>query len=372
MTTRLPCNCAGRCRGFSIVELMVAMTVTLVILAGVITIFTGSKRTYNVQEGLSRVQENARFATDMMATDIRLAGLQGCDSKSGNLVPFNNVKDPERPLAEIKIDNAILGFEYGDLPTTDGLVSGDVVAGTDIIQVRYGRDSGCPIVNKGALDTGEIKTIPSCDIQQGDILVVSDCRKADVFRATTVSNNQQGNTKNIAHGSNFNISPKLKHTYDNKATLLKFENKYYFIGTGANGGPALFQRRLINGIMRNQELLEGVEDMEILYGLDRGNDGVPDTYLPADQIQTSQWPRVMTVRVGLMMHTTSTAGNTVGFPDADPAAGQVAGEPQRHLGLDFFLTSNKTAADNSDYTTPNDRRLRRLFTSTIRIRNRLR
>ncbi|MEN8762921.1 MAG: prepilin-type N-terminal cleavage/methylation domain-containing protein, partial [Thiogranum sp.] len=47
--------------GFSMVELMVAMTISLLLMAGVVQIFGSSKASYVMQEGTSRLQENARF-----------------------------------------------------------------------------------------------------------------------------------------------------------------------------------------------------------------------------------------------------------------------------------------------------------------------
>ena len=68
-------------RGFSLVELMVAMLIGLIILAAVVQIFVGSNATYRLDEGLARVQEGARFSMDFLAKDIRMAGYMGCNSK---------------------------------------------------------------------------------------------------------------------------------------------------------------------------------------------------------------------------------------------------------------------------------------------------
>jgi type IV pilus assembly protein PilW len=69
-------------RGFSLIELMVAMTASLILLVGVGQIYLGTSATSRAQEGLSRVQENARFATDALARQIRMAGHTGCARSS--------------------------------------------------------------------------------------------------------------------------------------------------------------------------------------------------------------------------------------------------------------------------------------------------
>ena len=69
-------------RGLTLVELMIAMLLGLFLLGGLLQIFISSKQTNRMQEGLSRLQENGRFAMDFMTRDIRLAGFMGCSNRS--------------------------------------------------------------------------------------------------------------------------------------------------------------------------------------------------------------------------------------------------------------------------------------------------
>ncbi|MDH3560062.1 MAG: prepilin-type N-terminal cleavage/methylation domain-containing protein, partial [Gammaproteobacteria bacterium] len=64
-------------RGFSLVELMVALVITLILLAGVAQIFLSSKKSYAIQNTLGRQQETGRYAFDVLATDLRRAGFWG-------------------------------------------------------------------------------------------------------------------------------------------------------------------------------------------------------------------------------------------------------------------------------------------------------
>jgi len=50
-------------------------------MAGVIQIFLSAKQAYRLQENLSRLQENGRFAMDFITKDVRMAGYAGCSSK---------------------------------------------------------------------------------------------------------------------------------------------------------------------------------------------------------------------------------------------------------------------------------------------------
>ncbi|MCB1919949.1 MAG: prepilin-type N-terminal cleavage/methylation domain-containing protein [Candidatus Competibacteraceae bacterium] len=63
-------------QGFTLVEILAALVISLFLIAGVIQLFVGTKQTYRGHDGLSRIQENGRFALDAMTRDIRMTGYQ--------------------------------------------------------------------------------------------------------------------------------------------------------------------------------------------------------------------------------------------------------------------------------------------------------
>ena len=73
-------------KGFSVIELMVAMVIGLVLMAGALSIFFSSRVTFSTNEHMARLQENGRVALDLVTHDIRSAGYNGCSRG----VPFNN------------------------------------------------------------------------------------------------------------------------------------------------------------------------------------------------------------------------------------------------------------------------------------------
>ena len=76
---RMPARVArSGARGFSLTELMVAMTLSLILLGGVIAVFSSARTTYETTDRLSRIQESGRFALDSMVTDLRATGFIGC------------------------------------------------------------------------------------------------------------------------------------------------------------------------------------------------------------------------------------------------------------------------------------------------------
>ncbi|MBU1189480.1 MAG: PilW family protein [Gammaproteobacteria bacterium] len=60
--------------GFSVIELMVALAITAFLLIGLVQIFSSVRASYDLQEGLGRLQENARFASTFMSQQLREVG----------------------------------------------------------------------------------------------------------------------------------------------------------------------------------------------------------------------------------------------------------------------------------------------------------
>ena len=86
MSHRAPALRASPARpqaGFSLLEVLVAMALGLLLMAGIITLFSGISGTNKVQNGLARLQENGRFALMRMETDLRMAGGQFCSNTTG-------------------------------------------------------------------------------------------------------------------------------------------------------------------------------------------------------------------------------------------------------------------------------------------------
>ena len=79
--------------GVTLIELLVAMAISSILLVGIGSIYSSTKRTYFVQDEFGRLQENARYALDILAKDIRNAGYVGCKSLS-LLTPNSILTDP--------------------------------------------------------------------------------------------------------------------------------------------------------------------------------------------------------------------------------------------------------------------------------------
>lgn len=375
-------------RGITLIELMVAMTISLVIMAVMTQIFVSSRGTYNVEEGLARVQESGRFAMDTLAYDIRMSGASGCVN-----LPDGSVNENVPGAATSYDQSGIQGFRYvgsgGNNMASDWspplpaayFNAGDVKARSDVIIVKYATAAGINLVNATAgsgdntQTTIQISDADAASINPGDAMMTADCVAADIFSVTAL-NSTSGVTSITFTSANGNDNSTLKGNYSASrgGELLRFFAHAYYAGNTArtdqsgNAIPALFRKTL--GVLAGaptpvaEELVEGAEAVKIFYGvLPAGVPKVsnaPDRYVPASTTLAADWSGVASIRVGLVM---STIENVLGAESSSTTTGvmDVAGLPG---------STGENAID--DYDPPNDGRQRRVFSFVVQKRKPLR
>jgi len=291
-------------KGLSLIELMVAMVIGLILIAGVVEIYVNSKQTYRNQDALSRLQENGRYSLDILTTNIRPAGFSGC----GNIAAVEPVviADPPVPTT-FGSASAVTGYEYSGsswdatLPTE----LGTVVTNTDVITVARSGDCGAKLAGNLSPSNANIQVDSnnSCGFAQGDVLMISDCEAADVFR---VVNNPTsgGSIQTVTHSSGGNNANRLSKIYQTDAEVLIFSSETYFIRNGVSGIPALWvlDNTTATGTNNPLELVEGVDSLQVDYGIDEGVDSVPDRYVGAGTAKAN-WDKVVAVRLTLLLRT---------------------------------------------------------------------
>jgi type IV pilus assembly protein PilW len=365
----------------SLVELLVALLLSGTLMAGVVGVFLGMFQADRSQEGVSLVQEGGRFAVNFLAQDLRMAGYLGCSSTL-NPDDINNTLNgpapsfqPERSIQGWEangtdpgdINNsanneAVVDTAGGGWSTSGGNVldSTKVLPGTDIFKL-WGADTSV----EGSVNsvTPAAATVVNMNVEAGisagDILLLSDCEKADWVQACTTQQIGTPATLNLyLSGNSGSCSPgniaNAPVLVGAGARVMKLAGTMYYIGKRGDvstNPPALFRRRLgTSGIAGTpEELVEGVEDMQVLYGENTNNDSsnAADRLVPADQV--SDWDNVVSVRITLLMQTLE--NNLVPAP--------------------VSYTFNGVVYDGGtgNGALPPDGRLRRVFTTTINLRN---
>jgi type IV pilus assembly protein PilW len=304
-------------RGFSLIELMIALTLGLVITGVVVQVFSSSRSTYDLEEGLAEIQEQGRFAMEFLASDIRQSGNFGCAklktqsinniAKSAN-GPASLLNDPFNPASTAPV--GLIAYEYagaGGTALTDwnprlpangffnalGVVQ--LIPFSDIMVIQYARPINVQLFNPGAPTNADIQVVNTPEtagaFKANDIIFISDCNKGDIFRATGVSTPGGGAPITISHGVAGNTQPLLENKYDNRAEVMKMATRAYFIGVSpaVSPEPSLYRMALDSSAFSPQPLVEGIEQLKLLIGLEivgsvnPATDGLAETYMPPSE-----------------------------------------------------------------------------------------
>ncbi len=347
--------------GLTLVELMIAMLLGIIMIGGTIQIFIGSKASYNTGKEMGIIQENARYALDLLAKKVRVTGYMGCVGQAISGMSTQDIVKPAfKPTGDDYFDKPVLGYDgqsdSGDdrsdwlpnLPNYFG--SGQVIAGSDVITIQQALPFSSAQIGHLHVTSSSLKidTNPADNpIIPGDTLLLSDCENTHIFMVSDVTNS--ASTVTITYDNTLNSST-LSTTYGVNTQLMRVTMNSYYIGTNADNHRALFRATLASkGSMTTQELVEGVETMQIAYGEDLDDDGLPNRYVAADDISDND--DIVTVRIGLLLYTTK----------------EIASENESRT---FNVAGTDVGSTSTIPTHQADKALRQLYSTTIKLRNR--
>lgn len=353
-----PCQTA---RGFTVVEILVAMVISLLLLAGILTLFSNSRATYESNDRLARIQENGRLALDVIARDVRGAGNLGCAKPDGKSLTnvLNNSTDLlwnfAVPVQGFNASGtgwapALVSPVTTDRADTDGGgpdVDGPT-PGNDVLVVRGPRrDTSPQVVNTDMTGTADIVVNKTAGgLRNNDIAVIASCTQASVFQVVTYDQATGTITHNIPTGG-LNSSEDISGQYDaNSSQVFPVETVVYFVDASTAApapgvtGTSLWRRA---GNNSPEEVVEGVDSFQVEFGVDTDGNSLADVYRNASAV--TDWNEVVSVRVGLLMRSLTEYGS-----DRDNVA--------------------RTLLDQS-IAAFNDRYQRLVFTTTMTLRNKV-
>lgn len=120
-------------RGFSLIELLIATTLSLILSIGLFTIYLSNKRNYQFNEALARIQENGRTAVQRLQYDVRMANK--ITATPDNTTLFIQEADPNSASVTTVEKNKITVDGYTDFKVEDILQINNCAA-SEIIQVK--------------------------------------------------------------------------------------------------------------------------------------------------------------------------------------------------------------------------------------------
>lgn len=343
--------------GLTLVELLISVALGLLLLLGVAALFTQNKQSYRQNEDLARLQEDARFAIEELSRDLSMAGF------------FAETVDPaavfvgHNAAVEAAYENAVganvncgpagLGrnwfydFQAGLLETSvltaDNVANGaaaaaafvcidggEFQAGTDIIGIK--RSGG---VASGLVDLAAAINNPAPD---GAMYFRENGTRAVLFMAPSYPSAAAGADPG-------RIVPDPYEEWEYSPRVYYVRN---FGTTAGDGVPTLCRFRLVNDgtggtppRLAEECIAQGVEDLQLEFGLDTDEDGSANVYVAAPT--AVDLARLVSIRVYLLMRTVQ---QDVGYRDDRT-----------------YTFSNRPAY------VPGDRFHRRLYTTTVMVRN---
>ena len=329
--------------GMTLVELMVGLVLALIVVWIAGSLYVTNKQVTRVNDSLSRLQENGRFAMHVLEDDLRMAGFRGI---CGNSVTPINVLNSTAYAYQFNV--GVAGFHGTGAswaPTLDASVAGLSPAplpDRDVVTVR--RFDAAPVALTAAMatPTDNLQVAPGISLAAGDLLLVADCTAAAIFQVTSYGGGVIGHSTGA--GVPGNSSTNLGRAFGPDASVYRLVTRTYYIAPSARkaGSNSLWANSTpsYQGVVQPEELAEGVEQLLLLYGEDTDGDRAANRYVTAENVTT--WANVVSVRLQTLLATTATN----------------------------MTTSPQPYTFNGSTSTPTDRRLRTPVASVITLRNR--
>lgn len=343
--------------GFTLIEILVALAIGALLLSGIVQVFTSLKQTDRVAMALSRVQEAGRTAMDTLAYDLRMTGYKGCSdptiTENVNIIALNAptndfISDSLRGF-DVTATNWSSGTELSDI---DGTAAGDARLNSDVVSIMRASELSSEL-NEHDNNNSNVKVLGNpLELSKDDIAILSDCDSMDIFAITNVTGS---GITTFAHGvGTTNASNKLSKAYtDDNARLLAFVSNTYFVSDTGRKNVAgdtihALYKRDVNGVV--SEVVEGVENLQITYGEEFINGNRRFVAAGTAGLNMAQ---VTSIKFSVLV-----SSNDRVLESNDSTVYQMAG------------TNIGPASGSTSIKYENDRRLRKVFSMTVNLRNR--
>ncbi|WP_445010838.1 PilW family protein [Vreelandella stevensii] len=333
--------------GFTLVELLVAMVIGLLVMAGATQLFISSQQSFRFQTALADMQDTGRFALDTLSRELRQADYSGGCALPQTTVHVRNIADTSSAPLPLQA--------WGDVSSADFSASlNSPLANQDVLAFRGGLIARTGFADESleidSIDSDQQLTL-SRDVGavfNQRLVLLQGLLNCDIFYNT--SSNAGVLQKASTAGWQSNVAPNtspwgaasgLGYQPEQTISLSALGSAIYYLGLDQsnNGIPALMRLDLSQTTPRNEIVASHVVAMRTAFLVD-------DDYLAVDDIDDAQWPAVRAVRITLI----------------------VQSDRPNLRNADTTLAVGNFRGDNA--FTGGDGRLYQAFTTTIALRNR--
>jgi prepilin-type N-terminal cleavage/methylation domain-containing protein len=287
-------------QGMTLIEMMIAMVISLVLIAGVGTVYLSSRKNNTARDQLSMMNENARVALETLRKHLEHAGYATPTKlPMGSYFYVSGDADPipgSCGTLDTNSKAAVIASSTSDLDINGAAVLGDRIS------VRFIGDENLSVDAVGSYFKDHDK--PSFDQNcYGGKKSVKDSLVYNAFHISTDNN--------------------VKDSTGQKIPIL------YAVGSNGNNSK--------------QPVVNGIENMQFIYGVDSNSDGTADSFLNATGVSAGNlWQRVVSIKVALLVRS------------LEPMLDVNTAQAYNLLGVNV---------------TPNDRYQRRVYSMLIQLRN---
>lgn len=335
----------NRMRGVTLIELMIALGFGLVLIIATLSMFITNKQTFRQVENLSRLNENARIAFELLGRDFREAGATPC----GNIMIGSALNTPN----DVNFGSGQKGLSpYGKteaMPSKAfGTGAAQRVSGTDAVIISYAAaDSGITVEAPHNPNAASLKLNKlGAGFVDGEIALACNNNFATIFQITNV----QDTNVTLVHNTGNTETPGncTKYLYKSGgiidctspdgdsiagATIAKIFSTSWYIANNGRGGRSLY--RIASTSNTPEEMVENITQMEIEYLPADATTSEPFDYVISTNYATTTpapkggtagtytwWPskfQLSAARVTLTLRTPDAVGN-----DGQPISRQVS------------------------------------------------
>ena len=281
-------------RGLSLIEMMISMTIGLLILSALASLFATQSKMRSEMDKSNRMIDNGRYALEALSDNLSMAGFYG------SYVPASGVPaatpDPCNLATLITAGTSLDVLRHHVQGYDAATATGQIAALPATCTLTYAAGSlttlkdGSDILALRRTSTATPVAAATVTTAASTVLQVSNC-STDLIEYQVIS----GDAVKTAY---------LDKDCTTVASLRPFIVQVYFVSpdssTVGDGIPTLKRRELdqATGAFVTTPLVEGIEYMQVDYGLDTDTDGSADSYIAAPT--TANWPNIVSVKLSII------------------------------------------------------------------------